>query len=105
MSSYFDTMARCAVLGTGAWEVVALVRRQYGHYLHELNRDVLVKDLDRLNQLISEFESIKDQPESGPAVTPEYVIQEMHSFAHKLGSARIRLRGGRYASDNPPIPI
>ena len=99
MSSYFDRMARCA---RDPREVVALVRNQYKWYLTKLNREVLNQDLDKLNLLIAEFDRIKEEPLAQQ--DPVWEIQEMHSFAHKLAMANIRLRGGRKATDNPPIP-
>uniref|UniRef100_A0A6M3LUM7 Uncharacterized protein n=1 Tax=viral metagenome TaxID=1070528 RepID=A0A6M3LUM7_9ZZZZ len=99
MSSYFDRMSRCV---NNPGEFVSLVRDQYRWYLRNLNQEVLVKDLDKLNQLIYKFEAIKDKEFCQRE--PAWEIQEMHTFAHELGGAGIRLRGGRRAGDNPPIP-
>jgi len=92
-------MARCA---RDPREVVALVRDQYKWYLTKLNREVVNQDLDRLNLLIAEFDKIKEEPLAQQ--DPDWEIQEMHTFAHKLAQANIRLRGGRKAMDNPPFP-
>lgn len=99
MSSYFDRMSRCV---DNPKEFVALVRDQYRWYLGKCNEECLAKDHERLFQLICEFDAIKDKEicKNDPA----WEIQEMHTFAHELGSAGIRLRGGRRASDNPPLP-
>lgn len=99
MSSYFDRMSRCV---NNPKEFVALVRDQYRWYLRDLNQKCLSKDLDKLNKLIYEFEAIKD--EELYQKDQAWEIQEMHTFAHKLGNAGIRLRGGGRAGDNPPIP-
>jgi len=99
VSSYFDRMARCV---NDPREFVALVRDQYRWYLRKLNEECLAKDLRRLNELIDRFEKIKDKELCKS--DPYWEIQEMHTFAHELAMANIRLRGGRRATDNPPIP-
>lgn len=99
MSSYFDRMSRCV---NNPKEFVSLVRDQYRWYLRELNQEVLVKDLEKLNKLIYEFEAIKDKEICKR--DPAWEIQEMHTFAHTLASAGIRLRGSRRVSDNPTFP-
>jgi len=99
MSSYFDRMSRCV---NNPKEFVALVRDQYRWYLHECNQECLAKDLERLNQLVFKFEAIKDKELCQK--DPAWELQEMHTFAHELASAGIRLRGNRRATDNPPIP-
>jgi len=99
VSSYFDRMARCA---EDPKEVAALVRDQYRWYLRKLEEECLVKDLDRLQELIDEFEKIKYKELCKD--DPYFEIQEMHNFAHELAMANIRLKGGRRATDNPPIP-
>ena len=99
MSSYFDTMAGCV---ENPKEFVRLVRRQYRWYLRKLGREVLVRDLERLHELIREFDGIKDRKLCQE--DPAREIQEMHTLAHKLVQAGIRLRGRQKALDNPPIP-
>lgn len=99
MSSYFDRMSRCV---DNPKEFVSLVRDQYRWYLRQLNQEVLVKDLNRLNEFIYKFEDIQNKELCQR--DPAWEIQEMHTFAHELANARIRLRGGRRAGDNPPIP-
>jgi len=99
VSSYFDRMARCV---NDPKEVAALVRDQYRWYLHKLNRECWVRDLYKLNQLMIKFDKIKDKELCKD--DPYFEIQEMHSFAHELAMANIRLSGGRRATDNPPIP-
>ena len=99
MSKYFDTMSFCYKEPRG---IVELTRRQFRWYLKKLNQEVLVKDLERLNELIREFDQI---PQRELAKNdPYWEIQEMHNLAHKLAQAEIRLRGNRVARDNPPIP-
>lgn len=99
MSSYFDRMSRCV---GDSHEFVSLVRDQYRWYLRKLSEECLTKDLGKLNNLIYQFEAIKDKDFCQK--DPAWEIQEMHSFAHELATAQIRLRGGRVATDNPPIP-
>jgi len=83
-------------------EFIKLVRDQYRWYLHTCNQECLVKDLGRLNDLIREFDKLKDDElcKQDPIIE----LDKMHTFAHKLAQARIRLRGGRFVLDNPPIP-
>ena len=95
MSSYFDTMSSCL---RSPEEIVELVYTQYRWYLIKLSQECLVRDLDKLNRLIMEFDEIDCKKD------PYWVLQEFHDFAHKLANERIRLRGGRVAMDNPPIP-
>lgn len=95
MSSYFDRMARC--LSNPKQQIIVLVRDQYRRYLQDIEQDCLLKEIERVSELIKEFDAI---PLDGD---PAMVIQEFHSFAHKLGSARIQLKGKRWASDNPNI--
>ena len=99
MSSYFDRMSRCV---TEPREVVSLVRDQYRWYLRDIADECLVKERERLYELQADFDRIKEA-EAGQR-NPLWELQMMHDFAHKLGSARIQLRGGRFAGDNPPIP-
>lgn len=94
MSSYFDRMAQCV---NDPRQIVALARDQYRRYLRDISRDCLLKEIDRVVGLTKEFDSISLDGD------PAMVIQELHSFAHKLGSARIQLKGRRWASDNPNI--
>lgn len=95
MSSYFDTMASCVY---DPKYLVELVRRQYKWYLGKLMREVLAKDRDKLFQLMRKFDAIEEEKD------PSREIQEIHTFAHDLARAGIKLRGGRRAMDNPPIP-
>ncbi len=99
MSSYFDRMSRCV---DNPREVVSLVRDQYRWYLRDIASECLVKERARLHELQADFDQI-EQVGAGQR-NPLWELQMMHDFAHMLGSARIQLRGGRTAGDNPPIP-
>lgn len=101
MSSYFDTMARCA---DDPYEVAKLVARQYGAYL----RDVAYKirserRLEEFHEYISVPAYLLERRLEAQKITPAMFIQELHSLAHNLGSMRIPLKSGKYAAagDNP----
>lgn len=95
MSSYFDTMASCVY---DPKYIVELVRRQYKWYLRKVLDEALTKEKDKVMGFMRKFDAIKEEKDPGRE------IQEIHTFAHNLASAGIRLRGGRRAMDNPPIP-
>lgn len=96
MSSYFDKMAVCL---NDPVRFVDLVRGQYRWYLHEVNQECWRADLGKVNAIIDRFEHIQFD-----FLDPGLTLQEYHSLAHDLARANIRLRGGRRAMDNPPIP-
>lgn len=104
MSSYFDTMAGC--VGNDG-KLLKLVIRQFGWYLRQVNEECWQSDLERLGPFESSFGLIEEQvitKEGDPSLDPAMFIQRIHTIAHDLARARIRLRGSRYAGDNPPIP-
>lgn len=96
MSSYFDKMAVCL---NDPVRFVDLVRSQYRWYLHEVNQGCWRADLEKVNAIIDRFDQIQTDVRE-----PWLTLQEYHSLAHDLARARIRLRGGGRAGDNPPIP-
>lgn len=97
MSSYFDRMGAIASDSTGR-ELVNLVYDQYRWYLRQLEEEVLVKDREKLYSFSHRLDEIN------LVGNPYWVIQEMHSLAHDLGRAQIRLRGKIIASDSPRRP-
>ena len=100
MSSYFDTMATCV---NDPKQLAALVLRQYGWYLRKLSNECLVRDLERFAVISRRMFEIERRFKEGK-LDPSMVVEELHDLAHNLARANIRLRGGRRAMDNPPLP-
>lgn len=98
MSSYFDTMAQCVA---DPWALVDHVYDTYERYLRDVSLDALVREMDKLADLQTTFYALKEKATKREHYNPGHAIQELHTFAHEFGTARIRLRGGRYAGDNP----
>lgn len=101
MSSFFDTMARCA---DSPQQVFELAKRQYRAYLEHLRKECLSREASRVEALIILVEAIRSHPETYGDEAPQVAIQDMHDLAHQVGSAAIKLRGGRQATDNPHLP-
>lgn len=104
MSSYFDTMAQCL---HDPRKFMKLIRHQYLRYLEDINRQCLVKELDRFNPKLYEFQKKYTEEKIDEAKTVEdlaTMLQNMHSFAHSIGEMQIRIKGGGIAGDNPLTP-
>jgi hypothetical protein len=100
MSSYFDKMGRCL---NDPWEVVSLMRKQYGAYLSDLQERVVPADEDKLGELVVQFVELEVRPSVLTKRDPEWAISDMHDLAHRVGQSGIRLKDGGRAGDNPNI--
>ena len=110
MSSYFDTMESC--LGRGDL-LVQLVYKQYSRYLDTIAEECLGWEQDRLSEIIHRFWPLEERARKLVQIPDladgQYefgqLLRELHDLAHDLGRARIRLRSGQYAGDNPGVVV
>ena len=102
MSSYFDKHARAL---NNPKEFVKLVRDDYHSYLDKVMHKCLRKEYKRIIALVNEFEDLFSYAkiDSLTVFSTQMFLEDMHDFAHKFGAARIALKGGRIAGDNPNL--
>ena len=114
MSSFFD---QATAAYNDPSEIVNETFRVYQRYLMEVQARALVADRDSVGVILSVFAALDRKREawlvaqSAPARTAaewseqhlngQLLLEGIHDLGHTLGRSRIRLRGGRHASDNP----
>ena len=106
MSSYFDEMGRRAYQAeqkgdqAKAEAILSQAKQQVADYLDWIEKHALKREAAKVAILRDKFESLRP-----PRLTASFAISgDLHELGHDIGRARIAIRGGRYAGDNPYFP-
>ena len=105
MSSYFDEAARAidrAESEEAKNKLVDKVVKRVGDYLGYIESRCLKAEKGKLIPLREQFTKIRSR--SYPAAINYMRIERLHDLGHDIGRARIKIRAGGWAGDNPYFP-
>ena len=107
MSSFFD---QATAAYNDPSEIVNETFRVYQRYLMEVQRRALVADRVGVDIILTTFAALDSKRKAWLDTQSQteawrfngrLLLEALHDLGHTLGRSRIRLRGGRHASDNP----